>query len=72
VTYITLPPYTNLNEYEYIAELNKAIPYCFGYEQGMEVVHIGSGYELLVNGDVVENIIAAPLLSCAAKMVKGT
>ena len=74
MTYITLPPNTALSEHEYVYEMNKAIKCCieYGYDDGMIVVHIGSGYELLFNGAKVENSIAAPLLSRAAKLVRGT
>lgn len=73
MTYISLPPNTVLSEAEFIHFKNKAIQCCaeYGYAAGMVVVHIGSGYELLVDGNAVKNSISAPMLSRSAKLVNG-
>ena len=69
MTYDKLTPNTALTEHQYVNELDKAIACCDGYISGMAVVHIGTGYELQLNGDTVENNLAAPILSAAVKLV---
>jgi hypothetical protein len=70
MSYNQLPLNTRLSEYQFIAEMNKALQSLFGYKSGMEVRCDSNGYWLELNG--VEQLDDNDLLAAARKLVLGS
>lgn len=56
--------HSELEKY-YVAKMNKFIKGLHGYENGMEVVHIGGGIDVMLNGAPVFSPVIGGMLSMA-------